>query len=173
MEPVDWLQSVPPAGQILCPTIFSRKVANYSCFRCFPTWDLFQVVYAAGLCLHILELIFSPPARYPDIFPVLNVLVCTPVFGLVWLWSIKCSVEVSWALGGLGPAVRSPQPSTTNGGGLEEKNAVLVGGSSTVGVASARARPGGPGRAVSLGYAQGRRRVPFGTSSVSVDGDRQ
>jgi len=82
MEPVDWLQSVPPAGQILCPTIFSRKVANYSCFRCFPTWDLFQVVYAAGLCLHILELIFSPPARYPDIFPVLNVWCALPCSAL-------------------------------------------------------------------------------------------
>ena len=31
-----------------------------------------------------------------------NVLISTPVFGITWLWSIKCGVEVSWALIGLG-----------------------------------------------------------------------
>ena len=34
-----------------------------------------QVVYIAAAGLHLLELIVSPPARYPDLFPVLNVLV--------------------------------------------------------------------------------------------------
>ena len=43
----------------------------------------------------------NPPSRYPDIYPVLNVLVSTPVFVLVWLWSIKSGVEKQWALGGL------------------------------------------------------------------------
>ena len=48
------------------------------------------------------------PARYPDLFPVLNVLICTPVFGLIWLWSLKCGIEVGWALGGYS---RSPSSS--------------------------------------------------------------
>ena len=44
----------------------------------------------------------KPPSRYPDLFPVLNVLISTPVFVLIWLWSIKCGIEIQWALGGLG-----------------------------------------------------------------------
>ncbi|KAF9220297.1 hypothetical protein BS17DRAFT_787870 [Gyrodon lividus] len=51
--------------------------------------------------LHLSELVVAPPARYPDLFPVLNVLVSTPVFGLIWLWSIKRGIEVGWAMGGL------------------------------------------------------------------------
>ncbi|RXW25365.1 hypothetical protein EST38_g522 [Candolleomyces aberdarensis] len=58
-------------------------------------------VYSAAIALHALELVIAPPARYPDLFPVLNVLISTPVFVLIWLWSIKCGVEVAWALGGL------------------------------------------------------------------------
>lgn len=49
-----------------------------------------------------MEFVIQPPARYPDLFPVLNVLVSTPVFGLVWLWSIKSGIEVGWAISGLG-----------------------------------------------------------------------
>ena len=49
-----------------------------------------------------MESVIQPPAQYPDLFPVLNVLVSTPVFGLVWLWSIKSGVEVGWAIVGLG-----------------------------------------------------------------------
>ena len=47
-------------------------------------------------------MIITPPSRYPDLFAVLNVLISTPVFALTWLWSIKCGVEVGWALSGLG-----------------------------------------------------------------------
>ncbi|KAJ3529027.1 hypothetical protein NMY22_g9166 [Coprinellus aureogranulatus] len=61
-------------------------------------------VHVAALGLHLLELVFTPPARYPDIFPVLNVLICTPIFVLIWLWSLKCGVEVGWALGGYSSA---------------------------------------------------------------------
>ena len=42
----------------------------------------------------------TPPARYPDLFPVLNVLVSASVFGCTWLWSIKRGLEIGWALGG-------------------------------------------------------------------------
>ena len=66
------------------------------------TWNK-QAVHGGALGLLVLELLIVAPARYPDIFAVLNVLVCTPVFGLAWLWSIKCSMEVGWALGGPGP----------------------------------------------------------------------
>jgi alpha-1,3-glucosyltransferase len=47
-------------------------------------------------------MMITPPSRYPDLFAVLNVLISTPVFVLTWLWSIKCGVEVGWALRGLG-----------------------------------------------------------------------
>lgn len=60
-----------------------------------------KVVHAAMFLLHILEMVVTPPSRYPDLFPVLNVLVSTPVFGLVWIWSIKRGIEDGWALGGL------------------------------------------------------------------------
>jgi alpha-1,3-glucosyltransferase len=61
-----------------------------------------QPIYLACISLHIVELFLSPPSRYPDLFSVTNVLISTPVFGLIWLWSIKCGIQVSWALGGLG-----------------------------------------------------------------------
>ncbi|KAF9077817.1 glucosyltransferase [Rhodocollybia butyracea] len=56
--------------------------------------------YMAIIFLHLLEPIIIPPARYPDLFPVLNVLVSTPVFVCLWLWSIKCCIQVSWAVTG-------------------------------------------------------------------------
>ncbi|KAJ8503329.1 hypothetical protein ONZ45_g10961 [Pleurotus djamor] len=71
-------------------------------------------VYAAATSLHLAECVVSPPSKYPDIFPVLNVLISTPVFVLVWLWSIKSSIEVSWALGGIGPTKKAS--STTHNG---------------------------------------------------------
>ncbi|PWN53146.1 hypothetical protein IE53DRAFT_384370 [Violaceomyces palustris] len=37
--------------------------------------------------------------RYPDLFPVLNVLLTTPLFLLIWLWSLKRQVEVGFASG--------------------------------------------------------------------------
>lgn len=45
-----------------------------------------------------------PPTRYPDLFPVLNVLISATVFGCTWIWSIKRGVELGWALAG------SPRP---------------------------------------------------------------
>lgn len=50
--------------------------------------------------LHMAETLISPPARYPDLFPVLNVLVSAGVFTSVWLWSIKRGVEIAWTLSG-------------------------------------------------------------------------
>ena len=64
-------------------------------------------VHAAMLGVHALELghhvwptlaarVF---ARYPDLFPVLHVLVATPVFVLLWLWSLRRLVEIALAVG--------------------------------------------------------------------------
>jgi alpha-1,3-glucosyltransferase len=86
---------------------------------------------------------------------VLNVLISTPVFVLAWLWSIKCGVEVGWALG---PVSRS------SGGGNGEASRVVGGIDRHSGV-----------RAVSMGLMQGRRRAPFtsGGSSVGADSQRE
>ncbi|KAJ6559179.1 glycosyltransferase family 57 protein [Mycena vulgaris] len=97
-------------------------------------------VYVAAIGLHVLELLISPPVRYPDLFAVLNVLLSTPVFVLVWLWSIKCGVEVSWAVGGLGSV--APRQNRTSLVGDDEKPTAKL-------------------RTVSMGAAQGRRRAPF------------
>ncbi|KAF9013270.1 glucosyltransferase [Cyathus striatus] len=102
-------------------------------------------VYGAALVLHVLEMVITPPARYPDLFAVLNVLVCTPVFVLVWLWSIKRGIEIAWAVGGLGVS-RSTR-------GREEKEEKADGSGSGYSY-----RQSG-GRTVSLGYGQlGKRR---------------
>ena len=61
-----------------------------------------------------MELVFRPPARYPDLFPVLNVLLATPIFLLTWLWSIRSIIEAHWTAGGLSV------------GGPKEKKAKLV-----------------------------------------------
>lgn len=69
-------------------------------------------VYAAAIALHVLELVVTPPRRYPDLFPVLNVLVSTPVLVLAWLWSIKSGMEVAWTVGGVGPVSAKPADGT-------------------------------------------------------------
>ncbi|OJT15238.1 Dolichyl pyrophosphate Man9GlcNAc2 alpha-1,3-glucosyltransferase [Trametes pubescens] len=130
-----------------------------------------QTIYAACVVLHLAETLFTPPARLPDLFPVLNVLVSTPVFAIVWLWSIKRGVEVSWALSGLGSrsnahatqtiTLKKPLPFPSDGrlsdgalGNGEAPNAAL---------ASVR---GSGYRTMSLGFAEGRRRK---VRSGSVD----
>ena len=94
--------------------------------------NIFKVIYAAAILLHALELVVPPPSRYPDLFPVLNVLISTPVFFLTWLWSIKSGAEVGWALGGLGHsqamAVAADQRSSEDSGTAVASG---VGGEST------------------------------------------
>jgi hypothetical protein len=90
-------------------------------------------VYSAAFALHALELVIAPPARYPDLFPVLNVVISTPVFVLIWLWSIKCGVEVAWALGGLSSSSSS-----------------LTATQSSINFTTATTTAGGPVRAGSL-----------------------
>ncbi|KAJ7505307.1 glucosyltransferase [Mycena galericulata] len=98
--------------QYVALTLLWNRLIGYNPLR-LPSKSFIQLlslaVYAAALTWHALELLIQPPARYPDLYPVLNVLISTPVFVLVWLWSIKCGVEVTWALGGLGTVV-APRP---------------------------------------------------------------
>ena len=61
-----------------------------------------QAVCSVCVALHVLEFLMPAPARYPDLYPVLNVLISTPVFVLTWLWSMKRGLEARWALGSLG-----------------------------------------------------------------------
>lgn len=58
-------------------------------------------IYFAILVLHCAELVYVPPSRYPDLFPVLNAVLCAGVFGIAYLWSLKRLVELSWAMGSL------------------------------------------------------------------------
>ncbi|KAI0648106.1 glucosyltransferase [Trametes meyenii] len=124
--------------------------------------------YSVCVALHVAEFVFAPPARLPDIYPVLNVLVSTPIFALVWLWSIKRGVEVSWALGGLGSrssnnaSTKKPSPFPSDdlsGVGLGSAD-----GSARVNEISSLRAAGM--RTMSLGVAQGRRRK---VRSGSVD----
>ncbi|OBZ71341.1 Dolichyl pyrophosphate Man9GlcNAc2 alpha-1,3-glucosyltransferase [Grifola frondosa] len=98
-------------------SVLWNRLIGYNPFTSKPTtllrW-LSLAIYSACAALHLLELLVAPPARFPDLFPVLNVLVSTPVFVLTWLWSIKRGVEVGWALGGLGTrADKAAKPSSS------------------------------------------------------------
>lgn len=63
--------------------------------------------HAGMLSLHGLELLFPLliawtgviTLRYPDLFAVLNVLLCTPCLLLIWIWSLKRQLEVGFACG--------------------------------------------------------------------------
>ncbi|KAF8123074.1 glucosyltransferase [Mycena galopus ATCC 62051] len=132
--------------QYIALTILWNRLLGYNPLR-LPSRSFVQLlslaVYAAAIGLHVLELLITPPARYPDLFAVLNVLISTPVFVLVWLWSIKCGLEISWAVGGLGSVVSRPHRTSLVGD--DEKPAP-----------STKSRP-----VSSIGSAQGRRRAPF------------
>lgn len=120
------------------------------------------------MLLHILEALFTPPARYPDLFPVLNVLVSTPVFGLVWLWSVRRGVEAGWALGGLGSkSASTPKPAKIEANGYDDAATVgSAAGNATASNKQSIGREAGA-RAISLGYAQGRRRHGHRNDSIS------
>ncbi|TFK17406.1 glucosyltransferase Alg6 [Coprinopsis marcescibilis] len=81
--------------------VVKENVTKTSSLWSLPFVQLVSLaVYPAAIALVLLEMVVTPPRRYPDIIPVLNVLISTPVFVLIWLWSIKCGIEVGWALGG-------------------------------------------------------------------------
>lgn len=129
-----------------------------------------QAIYATCAALHIAEATIHPPSNLPDIYPVLNVLLSTPVFAFTWLWSIKRGVEVGWALGT--PKAREPkvkEPSTPT---IEENG--IVEGASTGFAARQQSRDF---KARSVGYAESRRSslraaLPM-PSSVSAEVSRE
>ena len=114
------------------------------------------------ILLHVFEMVVTPPARYPDLFPVLNILVSTPVFGLMWLWSIKRGIQVSWAIAGL------PGPRTDNKTKLA-KDGPLDSDNEQVGAVPRRlvggVRRDAGMRAMSLGHASGQSGVVGGRGS--------
>ncbi|KAI0081538.1 hypothetical protein K474DRAFT_1656321 [Panus rudis PR-1116 ss-1] len=99
-------------------TLLWNRLMGYNPFRVgnngkpSPLQCLSITIYAAAFALHLIETIIPPPRSLPDIFPVLNVLISTPVFALTWLWSIKRSVEVGWAIGGLGSSSSTTNPAS-------------------------------------------------------------
>ncbi|KAJ7044140.1 glycosyltransferase family 57 protein [Mycena alexandri] len=131
--------------QYIALTILWNRLLGYNPLR-LPSRSFVQLlslaVYAAALSLHLLELLIPAPARYPDLFAVLNVLISTPVFVLVWLWSIKCGLQMTWAVGGLGNGGVPRLHRTASMVGDDEKPVVTD---------SRRSSIVGPGR----------RRVPF------------
>ncbi|TFK40795.1 glucosyltransferase [Crucibulum laeve] len=155
--------------QYIATLLLWNRLIGYNPIRVPPKsfiQFLSMAVYAAAAGLHLLELMITPPTRYPDLFAVLNVLISTPVFVLVWLWSIKCGMEVGWALGGLGPAASAKSTTTSAERRLSEEKGA--------GEAVGSFRQMG-GRAVSLGFgqSQARKRAPLQsvrskTSSSSV-----
>ena len=109
--------------------------------------------------LHVLEIMVPPSPRLPDIYPVLNVLLCTPIFGITWLWSIKRSIEVSWALGVLGSHTKSQEPTQSEAGSViaeEDDGSLMAASSSVIGPTYATNRPLNF-RTRSLGYGVGKR----------------
>ena len=69
---------------------------------------LSTVTLLAAVGLHVVELVLPrllPSlqakvwARYPDIYPVLNVLLTTPCFVVVWIWAMVRQVQVAFANG--------------------------------------------------------------------------
>ncbi|SJX62720.1 related to ALG6-glucosyltransferase [Sporisorium reilianum f. sp. reilianum] len=69
---------------------------------------LSTLTYLAAFALHTLELLLPKVAprvqesvwrRYPDIYPVLNVLLTTPCFAVVWVWAMVRQVQVAFANG--------------------------------------------------------------------------
>ncbi|GLB38327.1 putative ALG6 ALG8 glucosyltransferase family protein [Lyophyllum shimeji] len=146
--------------QYIATLLLWNRLVGCNPFR-IPQKSFIQIisaaVYSAAVALHILEFLVSPPSRYPDIYPVLNVLISTPVFILAWLWSIKGAIEVGWALGGPGPASVRASPA---------ERRLSVGESIPTEGAVGSYRQAG-GRAVSLGYGQSRRRAAYGSSRAS------
>jgi len=90
----------------------------------------------------------EPPARYPDLFLVLNVLLSMPVFFFIWLWSIKSIIEARWTVGGPKDKKGECMFPAESSGGVSSAVAPVEG---------VRNRREGGWRAQSLGYASGKR----------------
>ncbi|KAH9989678.1 glucosyltransferase [Russula compacta] len=132
------------------PFVAAQQVTFLDMF----TW----VVYLGCALLHLLEFAYRPPARYPDLFTVLNVLLSTPVFLFTWLWSIKSIIEARWTAGGL--SVGEPKEKKAGPGMAFPGESVGPDGvsSALAPLDGAWNRREGGSRARSLGYAGGQQR---------------
>lgn len=84
-------------------TLFWNFALGYNPFSLSGLTSLLSLAfYALSTLLLFVETITSPPAHLPDLFVVLNVLLCFGFFGLGWLWSLKRLVEEGWGMVGLG-----------------------------------------------------------------------
>ncbi|KAI0699297.1 ALG6, ALG8 glycosyltransferase family-domain-containing protein [Cerioporus squamosus] len=160
--------------QYIALLVLWNKLIGYNPFRTSPRSFirlLSLAVYTACFVFHIAELLITPPTRLPDIFSVLNVLISTPVFALVWLWSIKRGIEVSWALGGLGSRSKASQKPASGSTAAKPLQFSLEGGADgeAHGSTSENMLPRASGmRTMSLGFAQGRRRKMPRSGSVDI-----
>lgn len=107
MELGHWLQSICKASfaaQNLCCMV---QCGTYFMHSMLITNTLSKVVHMVIAFLHFVEIaspyvpgISSPILRrYPDLFAVLTVLLCTPTFSVIWLWAAKRQLEVGFACG--------------------------------------------------------------------------
>ncbi|KAH9049839.1 glucosyltransferase [Lactarius hengduanensis] len=140
------------ATQYIALTLLWNRLIGYDPF----------VVYLGCALLHLMEIVFRPPARYPDLFPVLNVLLSMPIFFFTWLWSIKSIIEARWTAGGL--SIGGPKDKKANSTFPTES----PGGVSTAlaPVEGVRNRREGGLRVQSLGYAAGKRQTYSRATSV-------
>jgi hypothetical protein len=104
MEPIDWVWAMYCSVKSdICGHAYMGMAIlhfiNASDFSYLHTRG--QAVYLGCALFHILEFACPPPARYPDLFPVLDVLLSTPVFVFTGLWSVMSVIEVRWTAGGL------------------------------------------------------------------------
>ncbi|CEL62625.1 alpha-1,3-glucosyltransferase [Rhizoctonia solani AG-1 IB] len=69
------------------------------------------VAYMAIALIHTFEAFIPPPTRYPDLYPVLNVLVSASVFGATWI-SVGgiMMLQSAWATGGFDAGSASQRP---------------------------------------------------------------
>ncbi|EMD39848.1 glycosyltransferase family 57 protein [Gelatoporia subvermispora B] len=154
--------------QYVALTVFWNHLLGYNPFQKPRTFLQYLSIAVYGACaiLHLLELMITPPSRLPDIYPVLNVLISTPVFVFAWLWSIKRGVEVGWALGGIGAS------SSRHADHKISASSTVANGPSSTGIKenSDSGIPAGakPGTRRSLGFADSKRRAPFRTGSVEA-----
>ncbi|CAE6449852.1 unnamed protein product [Rhizoctonia solani] len=94
-------------------TLLWNYVIGYDPFALPPTLVkiLSLVAYVALALIHTLEAFIPAPARYPDIYSVLNVLLSASVFGVTWI-SVGgiMMFQSAWAIGGfdMGSTPRRP-----------------------------------------------------------------
>ncbi|CAE6390816.1 unnamed protein product [Rhizoctonia solani] len=69
------------------------------------------VAYTTIAIIHTLEAYIPPPTRYPDLYPVLNVLLSASVFGATWITVGGIMMfQSAWAIGGFDMGSASQRP---------------------------------------------------------------